>query len=160
MSKGKRTQPKSQERSEIAQAVFKGMREGLSALRACQAAGVSQSTFNGWLDADPELVAEYVRAREDLIELIATQTIEIADAPVGSTDSGATDNGAVQKQRLQVDTRKWLLSKLAPKKYGDRLAIAGDKDSPLEVKQTIDASKLSTDVLAQIMAAKDATNGS
>jgi hypothetical protein len=155
MSKGKRTQPKSQDRSEIAQAVFKGMREGLSALRACQAAGVPQSTFNGWLDADPALVEEYARAREDLIELIATQTIEIADAPVGSTDSGATDNGAVQKQRLQVDTRKWLLSKLAPKKYGDRLALAGDQESPLEVKQTIDASKLPTDVLAQIMAAKD-----
>jgi hypothetical protein len=43
---------------------------------------------------------------------------------------------------------------LAPKKYGDRLELAGDKENPLQV-QTIDASKLSTDVLAQIIAAKD-----
>lgn len=148
------------DKAAIANAVFDGMRSGLSALRACQAAGVPQSTFNGWVDADPALAEEYARARDDLIELIATQTIEIADAPVGSTESGSTDSGAVQKQRLQVDTRRWLLSKLAPKKYGDRMALAGDQDNPLHVKQTIDASKLSTDVLAQIMAAKDATDPS
>jgi hypothetical protein len=50
---------------------------------------------------------------------------------VGSTDSGATDSGAVQKQRLQVDTRKWLLSKLAPKKWGDKLELSSDPENPL-----------------------------
>ncbi len=30
--------------------------------------------------------------------------------------------------RLQVDTRKWLLSKALPKVYGDKLAIGGDPD--------------------------------
>ena len=31
------------------------------------------------------------------------------------------DSTAVQRNRLRVDTRKWLLSKLAPKKYGDKV---------------------------------------
>jgi hypothetical protein len=57
----------------------------------------------------------------------------IADEPVGNTDSGATDSGAVAKQRLQVDTRKWMLSKLAPRKYGDRLELAGDPKNPITV---------------------------
>jgi hypothetical protein len=52
------------------------------------------------------------------------------------------------------------LSKLAPKKYGDKLELSGDAANPLHVKQTIDASKLTTDALAQIMAAKDATDAS
>jgi hypothetical protein len=70
-----------------------------------------------------------------LIEHIASETIEIADAPVGSTDSGSTDSGAVQKQRLQVDTRKWLLARLAPKKYGDKLELAGDPERPLAIER-------------------------
>ena len=111
------------------------MREGLSAFRACKLAGVPQGTFNGWVDGDPELAERYVRAREELIEFIASETLLIADAPVGSTDSGSTDTGAVQKQRLQVDTRKWLLSKLAPKKYGDKLELSGDPDRPLSIQK-------------------------
>jgi hypothetical protein len=42
------------------------------------------------------------------------------------TGEGKVDNAMVQKQRLRVDTRKWLLSKLAPKKYGDKLELSGD----------------------------------
>lgn len=55
--------------------------------------------------------------------MMADEIMEISDAPVGSTQTGATDSGAVQKQRLQVDTRKWLLSKLLPKKYGEKVDL-------------------------------------
>ena len=125
----------SPDRRKIADLVFNGMRSGLSAFKACQAAGVPQSTFNRWMDDDAKLAEEYARAREDLIEHIASETLAIADQPVGSTESGATDSGAVQKQRLQVDTRKWLLSKLAPKKYGDKLELTGDPDRPLAIQK-------------------------
>ena len=69
--------------------------------------------------------------REDLIERIAQETIDIADAPVATTDKGGIDSAAVQKQRLQVDTRRWLLSKLAPKRYGEKLELSGDPAAPL-----------------------------
>lgn len=156
----KRTKPGSEDRAVISQIVFDGMRSGLSAFKACKQAGVNQSTFNDWLNDDAKLAADYARAREDLLEMMASDLLDIADRPVGSTDSGATDSGAVADKKVQIDTRKWLLSKLAPKKYGDKLELTGDKENPLHVKQTIDASKLSTDVLAQIMAAKDATDAS
>lgn len=138
----------------ISQAVLQGMRDGLSAFKACQAAGVPQSTFNRWVDADAKLAEDYAHAREDLIERMANELLELADSEVPETGDGKRDWQAIQQRKLQVDSRKWLLSKLAPKKYGDRLELAGDKENPLQV-QTIDASKLSTDVLAQIIAAKD-----
>ena len=94
----------------IAQEVFKQMREGKSTLQACKSIGIIHSTFCKWMNDDAELAHEYARAREDLHEVIAAEIVAIADQPVGSTESGATDTGAVQKQRLQVDTRKWLLS--------------------------------------------------
>lgn len=139
----------------ICQSVLQGMRDGLSAFKSCQAAGVPQSTFNRWVDADAKLAEDYARAREDLIERMANEVLELADSEVPETGDGKRDWQAIQQRKLQVDSRKWLLSKLAPKKYGDRLELAGDKENPLQV-QTIDASKLPTDVLAQIIAAKDA----
>jgi len=132
--------------------------KGKSAFAACKAVGLPQSTFNLWVDQDKELAEKYARAREDLIEKLAEETLQIADEPVGSTESGSTDSGAVKKQKLQVDTRKWLLSKLAPRKYGEKIQLAGDKENPIEIKSTIDTTKLSTETLAEIMAAKDATD--
>ena len=47
---------------------------------------------------------------------MADELIEIADNP-------ETEAAAVNRDRLKVDTRKWLLSKALPKLYGDKLAI-------------------------------------
>jgi hypothetical protein len=96
---------------------------------------VHQSTFNLWLNQDAALAAEYARAREDLLEKMASDILDIADRPVGSLDNGATDSGAVADKRVQIDTRKWLLSKLYPKKYGDKLELSGDADNPLTIQR-------------------------
>lgn len=145
------------DRRKIAEAVFAGMRNGLSAFKACKEVGVNQSTFNTWLNQDAELAAEYARAREDLIERLANEVLELSDVEVELSNDGKRDWAAVQKHKLQVDTRKWLLSKLAPKKYGDRLALAGDDEAPVKIEQTIDASKLSTETLAEIVSVRNAT---
>ena len=126
---------KPEERTALAKAVLDGMAiEGLTCYKACEAVGVPVGTFIGWTVEDAALAEAYARARETLIERMAAEALAIADAPVGSTEHGTTDSGAVQKQRLQVDTRKWLLSKLAPKKYGDKVTLAGDEENPLRVK--------------------------
>jgi len=128
--KTSRTLPGSDERSKVSQMVLDGMRNGLSAFKACQVAGVPQSTFSRWCDDDATLAESYARAREDLIERMATEIMDISDQDVGITD-GKKDWAAVQKHKLQVDSRKWLLSKLAPKKYGDKLELSGDNENPL-----------------------------
>jgi hypothetical protein len=126
---------KPEQREAIAQAVIDGMAvEGLSCFKACEAVGVPIGTFIGWVGVDPALAESYARARETLIERMAAETLEIADAPVGSTEHGTTDSGAVQKQRLQIDTRKWMLAKLAPKRYGDKITLAGDEANPLKIE--------------------------
>lgn len=94
--------------------------ESLAAICRCDDMPAYSSVMK-WVSQNEKLAESYARAKSDGLEKMADELLEIADAPVKSLDSGATDNGAVQKQRLQVDTRKWLLSKLAPKKYGDKL---------------------------------------
>lgn len=122
-------------KEKLCDAVIEGMQGGLSCFKACQSAGVNHSTFMRWVSDDTALANRYARAREELIELMAQDLLEIADAPVGSTDSGSTDGGAVQKQKLQIDTRKWLLSKLAPKKYGEKLEVSGDAANPIAIQR-------------------------
>jgi hypothetical protein len=88
----------------------------------------------------------------------AAQQEREADECIRMADLATPDDWQVVK--LRIWARQWRASKLAPKKYGDKLELSGDAQNPLHVKQTIDASKLSTDVLAQLIAAKDATNES
>jgi len=127
----RRTKPGDQDRKKIAEKIFQHMRDGLSAHKACKLAGIPQGTFNGWIDDDVELAEQYTRARSELLERLADELLDISDSDVDTLPDGKKDWAAIQKHKLQVDTRKWLLSKLAPRKYGDRIEVAGDADSPL-----------------------------
>jgi hypothetical protein len=63
---------------------------------------------------------------------LADEVIEIGDASFVGPD-GFTDNGAVQAARLACENRKWLLSKMLPKQFGDKVTqeLVGDADRPL-----------------------------
>ena len=97
--------------------------DGLSLRKACLRTGLDAARFLRAVDADPELAKQYARARQALLDKMADEILELADAPVPVLDNGATDNALVRQRQLQVDTRKWFLSKLAPKVYGDRLDV-------------------------------------
>ena len=107
--------------------------DGTSMYKAANQIGINASTFLYWCGIDNALSEKYAKARESLVEKMAGEILEIADAPVPYTQAGAYDTGAVNKQRLQVDTRKWLLSKMAPRKYGDKLELSGDPLNPVAI---------------------------
>ena len=69
---------------------------------------------------------QYARAREEQAETYADEIVAIADD--GRNDTYIDENGnervnqdVVARSRLRVEARKWVASKLKPKKYGDRL---------------------------------------
>jgi len=111
------------------------MREGKSLRQASKMAGVARQTFLDWVDKDQELSGQYARARSDMIDKIADDIMTIADEDLIPTGEGKVDSAMVQKQRLRVDTRKWLLSKMAPKKYGDKLELSGDEQAPVSIQR-------------------------
>ncbi len=81
-------------------------------------------TFYKRLSLDPDFAKAYARARE-------VQAHHEADEIRAIADSATPEN--VHVARLQVDARKWRASKLAPKVYGDKLALGGDAENPLQV---------------------------
>lgn len=94
-------------------------------------AEVSKGTLITWLAGYSD---QYARAREAQADKLAEDILAIADD--GSNDTYQTENGEVTnhdviaRSRLRVDARKWLAGKMAPKKYGDKLAVGGADDLP------------------------------
>ena len=99
-----------------------------------------------WLDKHESFRNQYARARSAQADTLFEQILEIADEgrndwmeKHGQDDAGWQLNGEhVQRSRLRVDARKWAASKLAPKKYGEKLEIGGDPLNPLQHVHTIE----------------------
>jgi hypothetical protein len=90
----------------------------------------SSRTFFKWLDELDEndaKVKQYARATTKRADAIFDEILDIADennADVYIDDGVAKiDGNTVQRSRLRVDARKWVASKLNPKKYGDKLDV-------------------------------------
>ena len=66
-------------------------------------------------------------------EAVRLKAMKWADEVVDIAD----DNKDVNRDRLRVDTRKWLLSKVLPKVYGDKLQHTGDTDNPIKHDVTV-----------------------
>lgn len=97
-----------------------------------------------WLNNSEELTKQYARAREEQAETFVDEIQEISDAKIPLGPDGKIDNGAVNQARLRVDSRKWIASKLKPKKFGDYTKIQA------EVKDTSTASTWLGEVLSEI----------
>lgn len=95
---------------------------------------VGTKTFYKWLEASEELQERYKNATKKRADNIFEEMLEIADKQ--SADMELNDRGehvinhnVINRSRLQIDTRKWMLGKLNPTKYGDKLDVTsgGDK---------------------------------
>lgn len=105
----------------------------------------NKSTIFRWLAARPEFCDQYARAREEQAETLADEIVDIADEDPGVISRGegdraevSVDSAAVAHQRLRIEARKWVASKLKPKRYGDKVAqeISGPNGSAIPM-QTI-----------------------
>lgn len=107
------------------------------------------ATWCDWLKEDKELLNNYARACEERAEKIFDEILDIADdssKDVLITDNGETQNSEfIARSRLRVDARKWALSKMNPKKYGERLQHANDPDNPITNVSILNIDPLSDD---------------
>jgi hypothetical protein len=104
-----------------------------------------------WLAQKPDFSEQYARAREEQAEVHADAIVAIADETpdveeVRDREGNVLDlkmhSAYVQWQKNRIDARKWVAAKLKPKKYGDRVALAGDPESPIKVEAEVQADKL------------------
>ena len=90
-----------------------------------------------WCANDNEFSTRYAHARSEGLDVLAEGCLEISDDLTEDANS----------RRVRVDTRKWLLSKLRPDKYGDRtsLEMTGANGGPIQTKSVRDPDLASLD---------------
>ena len=95
---------------------------------------LSSSTFFIWIEEDPEKSKRYAYVTDIRTDL-KFESIEqdYSEEPQRDAETGRIDSAWVQLQRLKIDAKKWELSKLNPKKYGDKI----QQEHSGELKTTI-----------------------
>ena len=105
----------------------------------------SSRTFFKWIDDDKEKVKRYARAMEIRADSIFEDILEIADDGTndfmtitkGDVEYNVEDREVTNRSRLRVDARKFFLSKVLSKKYGDKLDLTSDGDALQAPKKII-----------------------
>ena len=88
----------------------------------------SPATVILWAKEDPAFAEQYARAREIGYTHLPEEIVEISD----------NLSGDPARDKLRVDTRKWLLSKVLPKVYGEKLALTDPDGGPVAFTFNID----------------------
>lgn len=115
---------------EIADAICEKIIGGMSVRQLCREPGMpSETSVYVWLDRHPAFAAKYTRARSAQTEAMLEEMLEIADK----------DGLDPQEKRVRIDTRKWAMSKLHTRRYGDvqKLEHSGPDGAPIEINSTV-----------------------
>jgi hypothetical protein len=110
---------------EVADHILKRISEGESLRSICRDAGMpSEGTVRGWSREDRDgFAARYRLARDLQLDCWSDQIVDIADEA----------NLDPRDRQVRIETRKWIMSKLAPRRYGDRLLVAGEAENPVRI---------------------------
>ena len=129
----------------LADTICKRISEGESLRAICRDPDMpSEGTVRGWAREDRDgFGARYRLARELQLDHWADVIIDIADE--GDRDP--------RDRQVRIEARKWVMSKLGPRWYGDRLLVAGEAENPLRVlHEQVSVEKLSSDQLSALQA--------
>lgn len=106
---------------------------GHSLRTICRDEGIpAVATIFTWLRTYPQFLEQYEKAKEDQSDALAEEMLDIADDGTNDWMLKQNKDGSeyvalnpehVQRSRLRVDTRKWISSKLKPKKYGEKTNV-------------------------------------
>ena len=108
----------------------------LSFTQAVKKSPITFVSFFNWVTESEELRNLYHYAREIRSDILFEEIIDIADTPQeGETIKEDKNGKTIEKgdmlghRRLQIDARKWVVAKMQPKKYGEKLDITTDGQS-------------------------------
>lgn len=122
--------------------------KGESARASCIKVGLSNSELYRVLKDDEDVRERYARACEERQDKLFNEILEIADTPnmgmvtvVKKDGTEITKADMIQHRRLQIDARKWVLAKMNPKKYGDKVDLTSDGEKLVQINLNLGADE-------------------
>ncbi len=138
------------------QRVIDGLESGLSLRATCKRRGTpSVKSVLQRVTREREGFGErYAQAREIGLLQMEEEMLQMADGTEAQETDPKLANAQVQRDRLRIETRKWVMSKMRPDRYGDRVALAGDsRGAPIRLSNE-DAAREVAMLLATAAARK------
>lgn len=116
---------------ELADTICARLSEGESLRSVCKDENMpSRQTVFNWMRTHKGFLDQYARAKQESADAMAEDILTIAEVTVEMVQENPEVAGPiVQAQRLHVDAKKWLMSKMKPKKYGDQIDITSKGES-------------------------------
>jgi len=102
----------------VVEDIYRG--RSLQALIQDDHRAISYEDFLRWVKRDPQRYERFKEAQEMRTEFIAAEILEIADG-VDAIDPSSSDT--VNRDKLRIDTRKWLMGAHNKKRYGEVKSI-------------------------------------
>ena len=126
--------------------ILAGVAGGESLTKVAQRMEFEASAFHSLRLRDPYVNELYTVARQIQAEGYVDEIIELSDGMehdiVADGKGGMRSNGAaVQRSRLQADSRKWVASKLLIEVYGDKLEVAADMTVTHDHAERLDSAR-------------------
>ena len=130
---------------ELADQICSQLAEGKSMRTVCLPDDMpDKSTVFRWLRTHDEFRDQYERAKDESADALIEETLDIADDGTNDYITRENSDGSeyevvnsehIQRSRLRVDTRKWIASKLKPKKYGDKIQqqVSAPDGGPVQI---------------------------
>ena len=134
--------------TEIAERVCAGLAEGKSLREICRADASlpSRGAIMSWAqDIDHEFAERYLRARQIGAWTWFDEMIDIADDSSNDWMQRRDKDGAavgwqlngdhVQRAKLRIEARKWIVARMLPRAFGDRIGMqhTGADCGPIEI---------------------------
>lgn len=94
------------------------------------------ATVFRWLGLYKDFREQYARAKEESAEAMNEEIVELGDEAIRMSQSVdfKASNAVVQAYKLKADNLRWMMSKMKPKKYGDKLDMTTNgKDIPVPI---------------------------
>ncbi|MBK1815099.1 hypothetical protein JIN84_05720 [Luteolibacter yonseiensis] len=114
-------------REDVRDGICERIAEGRSLAAVCREEGMPCTrTVHLWREEDAGFAARFARAREDGFEAIAHRLREIAR---GRGES----SGDLPRDKLIIDTDLKLLSKWAPRLYGDKVDVSANHAGEIRI---------------------------
>jgi len=87
-----------------------------------------QVTVFTWLVKYPDFAKQYAEAKAASADAMYEELDEIAQTAIeeAKNESHKSPNAVVQAYKLRADNLKWMMARMKPKKYGDKLDVTTD----------------------------------
>jgi len=119
----------------------------------CEESGTFVSTVFDWLTKNATFSEMYARAKELQADYLAEEMLEIAEH-TEEDHTAFTGGNVVQRDKLRIETRKWIASKLKPRKYSDKIDLTTGGEKINETKTVVGLDGLSSSAIKELIKLK------